>query len=69
VVVARLETAGVICMETFNDFPRMARFILRDEGVCGRVHTQVHVLYASVISANMTRSACILHFSTNLILW
>jgi len=48
VVVARLETAGVICMETFNDFPRMARFILRDEGVCGTVHTQVHV-YASVI--------------------
>ena len=34
VVVARLETAGVICMETFTDFPRMARFILRDEGVC-----------------------------------
>ena len=33
VVVARLETAGVICLETFKDFPRMARFILRDEGV------------------------------------
>ncbi|XP_065899361.1 eukaryotic peptide chain release factor GTP-binding subunit ERF3A-like [Dysidea avara] len=32
VVVARLETAGVICLETFKDFPRMARFILRDEG-------------------------------------
>ena len=32
VVVARLETAGVICLETFQDFPRMARFILRDEG-------------------------------------
>ena len=31
-VVARLETAGVICLETFKDFPRMARFILRDEG-------------------------------------
>ena len=34
VVVARLETAGVICLETFQDFPRMARFILRDEGNC-----------------------------------
>ena len=32
VVVARLETAGVICLEAFQDFPRMARFILRDEG-------------------------------------
>jgi len=28
----RLETAGIICLETFKDFPRMARFILRDEG-------------------------------------
>ena len=27
-----LETAGVICLETFHDFPCMARFILRDEG-------------------------------------
>ena len=31
-VVARLETAGVICLETFQDFPHMAMFILRDEG-------------------------------------
>ncbi|XP_070580082.1 eukaryotic peptide chain release factor GTP-binding subunit ERF3A-like [Ptychodera flava] len=32
IVIARLETAGVICMETFKDFPQMGRFTLRDEG-------------------------------------
>lgn len=29
----RLEcTGGVVCMETFADFPKMARITLRDEG-------------------------------------
>ena len=32
VVIARLQTAGVICLETFKEFPQMARFTLRDEG-------------------------------------
>jgi translation elongation factor EF-1alpha len=31
--VARLEVnGGVICLETFKDFPQMGRFTLRDEG-------------------------------------
>ena len=31
--VARFEVnAGVICLETFHDFPQMGRFTLRDEG-------------------------------------
>ncbi len=33
IVIAILQTAGVICMETFKDFPPMARFTLRDEGM------------------------------------
>ena len=33
-VIARLQTAGVICLETFKEFPQMARFTLRDEGEC-----------------------------------
>ncbi|XP_019613646.1 PREDICTED: LOW QUALITY PROTEIN: eukaryotic peptide chain release factor GTP-binding subunit ERF3A-like [Branchiostoma belcheri] len=32
IVIARLETTGVICIETFKDFPQMGRFTLRDEG-------------------------------------
>ena len=34
-VIARLQTAGIICLETFKEFPQMARFTLRDEGMCG----------------------------------
>lgn len=34
VVLAVLQTAGVICLETFKQFPQMARFTLRDEGTC-----------------------------------
>lgn len=33
VCIARLRAAGVICLETFKDFPQMGRFTLRDEGV------------------------------------
>ena len=33
VVIARLQTAGIICLETFQAFPQMARFTLRDEGI------------------------------------
>nr|XP_057917564.1 eukaryotic peptide chain release factor GTP-binding subunit ERF3A [Doryrhamphus excisus] len=32
VCIARFRAAGVICMETFKDFPQMGRFTLRDEG-------------------------------------
>uniref|UniRef100_A0A8I3NC19 G1 to S phase transition 1 n=1 Tax=Canis lupus familiaris TaxID=9615 RepID=A0A8I3NC19_CANLF len=31
VCIARLRTAGTICLETFKDFPQMGRFTLRDE--------------------------------------
>lgn len=34
VCIARLRTAGTICLETFKDFPQMGRFTLRDEGQC-----------------------------------
>ncbi|MEE6497575.1 hypothetical protein FKM82_002774 [Ascaphus truei] len=34
VCIARLKTAGTICLETFKDFPQMGRFTLRDEGRC-----------------------------------
>lgn len=32
IVIACLQTSGVICLETFKEFPQMARFTLRDEG-------------------------------------
>ncbi|XP_008845828.1 eukaryotic peptide chain release factor GTP-binding subunit ERF3B [Nannospalax galili] len=32
VCIARLRSAGTICLETFKDFPQMGRFTLRDEG-------------------------------------
>ncbi|XP_077980483.1 eukaryotic peptide chain release factor GTP-binding subunit ERF3A-like [Glandiceps talaboti] len=32
IVLARLETSGVICIETFQEFQQMGRFTLRDEG-------------------------------------
>ncbi|XP_035694976.1 eukaryotic peptide chain release factor GTP-binding subunit ERF3A-like isoform X1 [Branchiostoma floridae] len=32
IVIARLEATGLICIETFKDFPQMGRFTLRDEG-------------------------------------
>ncbi|XP_071493313.1 eukaryotic peptide chain release factor GTP-binding subunit ERF3A-like [Diadema antillarum] len=32
VAIARLETTGVVCMETFKEFSQMGRFTLRDEG-------------------------------------
>ena len=31
-MVARMETQGPICMESFKDFAQMGRFTLRDEG-------------------------------------
>ncbi|XP_065187959.1 eukaryotic peptide chain release factor GTP-binding subunit ERF3A-like [Sycon ciliatum] len=30
--IVRLETSGVICLETFKEFPQLGRFTLRDEG-------------------------------------
>jgi peptide chain release factor subunit 3 len=32
-VIARLETPGPICVETFEDYPQLGRFTLRDEGL------------------------------------
>ncbi|GIY64736.1 eukaryotic peptide chain release factor GTP-binding subunit ERF3A [Caerostris darwini] len=32
IAIMRLECAGVICLESFKDFPQMGRFTLRDEG-------------------------------------
>ncbi|KAG1661481.1 Eukaryotic peptide chain release factor GTP-binding subunit ERF3A [Nymphon striatum] len=32
VAIMRFETAGVICLDNFKDFPQMGRFTLRDEG-------------------------------------
>lgn len=31
-VIARLQTSGAICIESFKNFPQMGRFTLRDEG-------------------------------------
>jgi peptide chain release factor subunit 3 len=31
-VICRFETSGVICMESFDDYPQLGRFTLRDEG-------------------------------------
>ena len=36
--VARFQTSGIICMESFKDFPAMARFTLRDEGTTSSAH-------------------------------
>lgn len=34
VAIARIEVnGGMICLETFKDFPQMGRFTLRDEGI------------------------------------
>ncbi|PRD19796.1 UNVERIFIED_CONTAM: Gspt1, partial [Trichonephila clavipes] len=32
IAIMRLECSGVICLESFKDFPQMGRFTLRDEG-------------------------------------
>ncbi|KAI8344076.1 P-loop containing nucleoside triphosphate hydrolase protein [Chlamydoabsidia padenii] len=31
-VIARIETSGPVCVETFDDYPQLGRFTLRDEG-------------------------------------
>lgn len=31
-VIARIETAGPLCIETFEEYPQLGRFTLRDEG-------------------------------------
>lgn len=33
VCIARLQCAGTVCIETFQDHPQMGRFTLRDEGM------------------------------------
>lgn len=52
VCIARLRAAGVICLETFKDFPQMGRFTLRDEGV--------HVISLSCLSMNVS-GQCLVH--------
>lgn len=32
IVVARIEATGPVCMETYEDYPQLGRFTLRDEG-------------------------------------
>ena len=39
ICVAKFQTAGIVCMETFAEFPQMGRFTLRDEG---RLSTRHH---------------------------
>lgn len=36
--IAQLQTAGVICLEEFSQFPSMGRFTLRDEGIAEHIH-------------------------------
>lgn len=48
VCIARLRTAGTICLETFKDFPQMGRFTLRDEGKTARA-TVIHRCKNAVI--------------------
>jgi peptide chain release factor subunit 3 len=31
-VIAKIETAAPICLETYKDYPQLGRFTLRDEG-------------------------------------
>ena len=33
ICIAKLKTVGIVCIETFSDFPQMGRFTLRDEGI------------------------------------
>uniref|UniRef100_A0A8C4YCC2 G1 to S phase transition 1 n=1 Tax=Gopherus evgoodei TaxID=1825980 RepID=A0A8C4YCC2_9SAUR len=46
VCIARLRTAGTICLETFKEFPQMGRFTLRDEGKTTCATIKVLVLVA-----------------------
>ena len=46
---ARLQTSRVICMEKFQEFPAMARFTLRDEGIAlNIVHLCLLLVHLSV---------------------
>uniref|UniRef100_A0A3P9HAA3 G1 to S phase transition 1 n=1 Tax=Oryzias latipes TaxID=8090 RepID=A0A3P9HAA3_ORYLA len=62
VCIARLRAAGVICLETFKDFPQMGRFTLRDEGGRRSLNPKTHVFFfffcrfrSSCFSASTTR--------------
>jgi peptide chain release factor subunit 3 len=35
--IARFETSGPICIESFDDYPQLGRFTLRDEGKLRKV--------------------------------
>ena len=41
ICVAKFQTAGIVCMETFAEFPQMGRFTLRDEGRLSTRHDKV----------------------------
>lgn len=44
--IARFQVnAGMICLETFADFPQMGRFTLRDEGIHSKHSILATVLY------------------------
>lgn len=50
VCIARLRTAGTICLETFKEFPQMGRFTLRDEG---RVSADTGQTYLNLCDLNV----------------
>uniref|UniRef100_A0A3B3H3Q2 G1 to S phase transition 1 n=1 Tax=Oryzias latipes TaxID=8090 RepID=A0A3B3H3Q2_ORYLA len=52
VCIARLRAAGVICLETFKDFPQMGRFTLRDEGGRGSSNPQTPVFFSFFFAAS-----------------
>ena len=53
-VIARLETDGLICIERYDDYQQLGRFILRDEGktiAMGKVLKLVEVDAATPMSS------------------
>lgn len=46
-VIARIETAGPICIETFEKLPQLGRFTLRDEGKTVAIGKVTKILEAS----------------------
>lgn len=49
VCIARLRTAGTICLETFKDFPQMGRFTLRDEGMASTDTGEQTIIIRTII--------------------
>lgn len=40
-IVALIETAALVCVEKFTDYPQLGRFTLRDEGQCTHVSVDI----------------------------